>query len=177
MAQASVERFKRVVTNLTDITKLQKEVNQGPSQVSIPETIREVMLDLRQMIKESEAHFEMDVEDCPFISFSEKNLRSIVYNLLSNAIKYRSPERAPRVHISCQTIPDYVILKVRDNGLGIDPRHEEKLFSMFRRLHTHVDGSGIGLFMVKRIIENSGGKIKVDSSLGKGSTFSVCFKK
>ena len=177
MMQTSVERFKRVVTNLTDITKLQKDANQGPSQLIIPETIREVMLDLDQEIKESDAHLEVEVEDCPLISFSEKNLRSIVYSILSNAIKYRSPERTPRIHISCQAIPDYVVLKVRDNGLGFDLRQEEKLFSMFRRLHTHVEGSGIGLFMVKRIIENSGGRIEVDSSLGEGSTFCVYFKK
>ena len=176
MMQNSVERFKRVVSNLTDITKLQKEADQGPSQVSIPKIIQEVILDLGQMVRESDAQFEVDIADCSVISFAEKNLRSILYNLISNAIKYRSPERTPQVRITCKKMPDYVVLKVQDNGLGIDLRQEEKLFSMFRRLHTHVEGSGIGLFMVKRIIENSGGKIKVDSRLGEGSTFSVYFR-
>ncbi|MFN6946356.1 MAG: ATP-binding protein [Cytophagaceae bacterium] len=68
------------------------------------------------------------------------------------------------------------VLSVRDNGLGIDPDKKDKVFSMFKRFHDHVDGTGIGLYIVKRIIDNAEGKIEVESEPGKGSTFKVYFK-
>lgn len=77
------------------------------------------------------------------------------------------------MHISCRKIPGFAVLCVHDNGLGIDLKQEKKLFSMFRRLHQHMEGSGIGLFMVKRIVENAGGRIEVNSRLGEGSAFTV----
>jgi signal transduction histidine kinase len=69
-----------------------------------------------------------------------------------------------------------IVLTVSDNGLGIDSGQINKLFGMFKRLHDHVEGSGIGLYIVKRNIENAGGKIEVDSTLGKGTTFKVSFR-
>jgi signal transduction histidine kinase len=106
--------------------------------------------------------------------FSAKNLRSVLYNLLSNALKYRHPSRAPQVHVAYREQAAYQVLEVRDNGLGLDlTRGEEKLFGMFQRLHAHVEGTGVGLYMVKRMVENAGGHIEVQSQLGQGSTFSV----
>ena len=176
MIQTSVERFKKTITSLTDITKLQKDANQEPSRLIIEEIVQNVALDLHPLIEEAGAEITLDTEECAEISFSEKNLRSILYNLISNAVKYRSPERTPKVHISCRTVPGFAVLNVQDNGLGIDLNHEKKLFTMFKRLHKHVEGSGIGLFMVKRIVENAGGKIEVQSRLNEGSTFSVYFR-
>lgn len=68
---------------------------------------------------------------------------------------------------------DQVALSVHDNGLGIEAHSRHKLFGMFERLHTHVEGSGIGLFMVKKMVENAGGRIEVESVVGEGSTFVV----
>jgi signal transduction histidine kinase len=68
------------------------------------------------------------------------------------------------------------VLLVQDNGLGLSTSQQTKLFTMFKRMHTHVEGSGIGLYIVKRIIENNGGKIDVESEQGKGTTFKVYFK-
>jgi signal transduction histidine kinase len=66
-----------------------------------------------------------------------------------------------------------VLLTVQDNGLGISEKHIKNLFTMFKRFHDHVEGSGVGLYIVKRIIENTGGRIEVESKLGKGTTFYV----
>ena len=107
---------------------------------------------------------------------SPKNLRSLVYNLLSNAVKYRAPDRAPVVHLRAyQTPQGPTVLEVHDNGLGLDKAQQAKLFGMFQRLHTHVEGSGIGLYIVKKIIENAGGTIAVQSQPGIGTTFTVSF--
>lgn len=177
MIASSVERFKKTIANLTDITRLQKENGQAPSWVELPEMISEILLDLTPLIEETKAQVQVDVAGCPAISFQEKNLRSILYNLLSNALKYRSPEREPRVQVGCQPLPGYLLLWVSDNGLGIDLSKEQKVFAMFGRLHTHVEGSGMGLYMVKKILDNAGGKIEVESKVGVGSTFKVYFKR
>ncbi|WP_071889679.1 sensor histidine kinase [Hymenobacter sp. PAMC 26628] len=99
----------------------------------------------------------------------------MVYNLLSNALKYRHPDRVPLAQVRGRDEGAYHVLEVQDNGLGLDLTREPELFGMFRRYHTHVEGSGIGLYMVKRMVENTGGRIEVHSTLGEGSTFTVYF--
>ena len=177
MMQESVERFKKTIAILTEVVKLQKENSAGAVLVNLPEVIEEVLLDMEQLVQSSGAEIEVDVSDCPCIHFSEKNLRSVVYNLLSNAIKYRAPERVPRVQITCKSNSDYYyVLSVKDNGLGIDPKRIDQLFTMFKRFHSHVEGTGIGLYMVKKMVENANGRIEVESQLGEGTTFHVFFK-
>ncbi|UOQ51623.1 ATP-binding protein [Hymenobacter cellulosivorans] len=178
MMQASVDRFKRTIEHLTEVTKLQKEHGSTAATVDLKRLIHEVRLDLQPLVQAAEATVDISVGTCPTISFSEKNLRSIIYNLLSNALKYRSPERPPRVRVSCAVEAGYAVLRVEDNGLGLNLKHDgKKLFAMFQRLHDHVEGTGIGLYMVKKIVENAGGRIEVASQMGVGSTFSVYFRR
>ncbi len=175
MMQDSVIRFQRTIGHLSDITKLQKEHNQLVTEVLLEPIIEDVCHDLQPLIRASGAQLKVDVSACAKVLFSPKNLRSVVYNLLSNAVKYRHPDRPPQVRIYCH--PDqegkYLVLCVQDNGLGIKENRHPELFTMFRRLHNHVEGSGIGLYMVKRIVENVGGHIEVCSQLNVGTTFSV----
>jgi len=181
MIADSVERFKRTISHLTEVSKLQKESNQQAVEVDVAQVVEEVRLDLEPVIEAAGARIEVDVAACPTIQFSEKNVRSIIYNLLSNAIKYRAPDRPPLVRLHCAPEGDYYVLSVADNGLGLDLGEggdkREKLFAMFKRLHNHVEGSGVGLYMVKRILDNAGGRIEVESTLGEGSTFKVYFKR
>ncbi len=177
MMQDSIGRFQKTIGNLTDITRLQKDNSKEEVLVNLQQVVEEVNLDLAPMIKEANVRVEVQLKDCPAFSFAEKNIRSIVYNLVSNAIKYRSPERKPVVNIRCRQEADFVVLEVQDNGLGLKESNEKKLFSMFKRFHSHVEGSGIGLYMVKKIVENARGKIQVQSKLGEGSTFSVFFRR
>lgn len=177
MIESSISRFKRTIDHLTDVTKLQKEHNQEASEVNLTDLIHDIELDLSAQIESIGARIEVNVDACRAIRFSEKNLRSILYNLLSNALKYRDPERTPDIKISCEIAGNDILLKVRDNGLGMKPSGVAKIFSMFTRLHDHVEGSGIGLYMVKKIVENAEGRIEVESEIGQGTTFSVYFKK
>ncbi|QIL75080.1 PAS domain-containing protein [Hymenobacter sp. HDW8] len=177
LMQSAVDRFKSTINHLTDVSKLQKEHGQAASQVMLAEVVEDVRLDLAPLLQESGAQLKVDVMSCPAVAFSEKNLRSVVYNLLSNALKYRHPNRPAQVSLHCSTEDKYVVLKVQDNGLGIDLTRDRELFQMFQRLHTHVEGSGVGLYMVKKMVENAGGKIEVESEVGVGSTFTVYFKR
>lgn len=135
--------------------------------------VEDVRLDLAPVVEATQAQLLLDLAACPTVYFSPKNLRSIVYNLLSNALKYHDPTRPSVVQVRATCLAGQVVLAVQDNGLGLSPTQQSDLFMLFKRLHTHVEGTGVGLYMLKRIIENAGGTITVRSQLGVGSTFTV----
>jgi signal transduction histidine kinase len=176
LMQDAIERFGRTIGHLTDVSRLQKEHAPQSTKVSLARVVQEVQLDLAPLIARTRAQVHVTVPDSITLLFSEKNLRSVVYNLLSNALKYHHPERMPVVHVGYQPHGAYQVLTVRDNGLGMDlVQGRDKLFAMFQRLHTHVEGTGIGLYMVKKMVENAGGRIEVQSEPDQGSTFTVYF--
>jgi PAS domain S-box-containing protein len=172
----SVERFKHTIGSLMEIARLQQESDQPVTEVDLARVVHEVQLDLAPLIAAAGAQLEFALAECPTIRFAEKHLRSVVYNFISNAIKYASPQRPPCVRVGCYRAGKYLVLSVEDNGLGMDLNKDQKLFTLFHRLHDHVEGSGIGLYMVKKILENAGGKVEVESSVGKGSTFRAYFR-
>jgi two-component system sensor histidine kinase/response regulator len=175
LIQVSIAKFNNTIKDLTEITKVQKDLEAELEAVSFQEIIDDIKSDIQQLIAVSRVAIHEDFK-IPEIMYAKKNLRSILYNLLTNGIKYRSPERIPAINICTYEEEDYTVLSVQDNGLGLSPNQQSKLFNMFKRLHTHVEGSGIGLYIIKRIIENGGGKIEVESEVGKGTTFKVFFK-
>ncbi|MHA6248134.1 PAS domain-containing sensor histidine kinase [Pontibacter sp. CAU 1760] len=176
MMHAAVERFKKTIESLTDVVKLQQESIADAVLVNLHEVVQEVRLDMEPSIKKAGVKLEVDLDRHTTIRFSQKNLRSVIYNLLSNAIKYRSPERTPVIKVSCASTATHHELTVADNGMGI-AGPLDKLFTMFRRFHDHVEGTGVGLYMVKKMVENAGGSIEVESQEGSGSTFRVYFQK
>ncbi|CAN5425083.1 hypothetical protein BH23BAC1_BH23BAC1_35390 [soil metagenome] len=174
MVNISINKFKETINDLTEITKIQKQTSEDIEEINFEEKLETVKVQIQNMIRNSEAkihtHFII-----PSVKFSSKNLQSIMYNLISNAIKYKAPGIPPEIHISTLIEDGCTVLSVKDNGLGIDPNKKDKLFIMFKRLHDHVEGTGIGLYIVKRIIENTGGKIEVESEIGNGSEFKIYF--
>ncbi|MDQ2792876.1 MAG: ATP-binding protein [Bacteroidota bacterium] len=175
LMQDSVNRFKRTIAHLTDVSKLQKEHGRPTQAVNLAAVIRDVQLDLAPLIRTTAAQLDVDVVAVPTVAFSEKNLRSVVFNLLSNALKYHAPNRPPLVRLRAWPEAGTTVFEVQDNGLGLSAASEQRLFGMFQRFHDHVEGSGIGLYMVKKMVENAGGRIVVESELGRGSTFRVYF--
>jgi two-component system, sensor histidine kinase len=177
MIEGSINRFKRTIDHLTEVVKLQKENNPEATVVDLSEMINDVRLDLASQMNLAGVMLEIDVAACTSLHFSHKNLRSIIYNLLSNAIKYSANDRKPMIRIACVEQEEYFVLTVQDNGMGMNLSGQSKLFTMFSRMHSHVEGSGIGLYMVKKIVENAGGHIEVESKVDVGSTFRVYLKK
>ena len=173
MLAKSIERFQRTIEQLSDVAKLQREHGLASSPVLLLPVVQGVILDLSLLIRATSAELDIELADHLAVRLLEKNLRSLVYNLLSNALKYHDPHRPARVRLHAQPEGRYLRLTVADNGLGIDAAGQRKLFGLFERLHSHVEGSGIGLFMVKKMVENAGGRILVDSAPGVGSTFTV----
>ena len=176
LMQGAIERFGRTIAHLTEVSSLQKAHDQPATHVSLARVVEEVQLDLTPLILQTDARVLVYVPESTILLFPEKNLRSVVYNLLSNALKYRHPDRVPLVQLTYRAQDRYQVLEVQDNGLGLDlAQDQNRLFAMFQRLHTHVEGTGIGLYMVKKIVENAGGRIEVRSQPEQGSAFTVYF--
>ncbi|WP_167852022.1 PAS domain-containing sensor histidine kinase [Hymenobacter elongatus] len=173
MMQSAVERFKLTLAQLTDVIRLQASHSQPPETVDMATLVEDVCADLAPLLTAASPQLVVDVARCPTLSFAPRNLRSIVYNLLSNAVKYRDPSRPVVVELRCHCTETSTFLEVQDNGLGLDEAQQARLFGLFQRLHSHVEGTGVGLYTIKKIVENAGGTISVRSQPGVGTTFVV----
>ncbi|GAL86635.1 hypothetical protein SCE1572_31285 [Sporocytophaga myxococcoides] len=173
LINTSIQRFKTTIHDLTEITKVQKQIQEIVEEINCTEVIEDVKFIIQDQIKASGALVTIDDSNCSHIRFSRKNFQSIVYNLISNAVKYRHPSRTAEVLVSMEYKEGFYILTVKDNGMGIGESNINKLFTMFKRFHNHVEGSGVGLYIVKRIIDNAGGKIEVESQVNVGTIFRV----
>lgn len=176
MIDGAIGRFKNTLLDLTEVAKVNYEETAGEERVSFKELLDDVKLNIKDLIEKYDAVITDDFTQVPDILFSRKNLRSIIYNLLSNSIKYSDPKRRPEISIKTTEAGAYTLFTVQDNGLGVKKEDQEKVFGMFKRLHAHVEGTGVGLAIVKRIVENCDGKIEFESELGKGSVFRVYLK-
>ncbi|MGI4863228.1 MAG: PAS domain-containing sensor histidine kinase [Janthinobacterium lividum] len=173
MLQGTVGRFQLTIAQLTDVAKLQLAHAGAAEPVLVAQVVEDVRQDLGPLLKQAATHLTIEVAPDLLVSFSPANLRSVVYNLLSNAIKYRDPTRPSQVLVRAAQTSQAVVLTVQDNGLGMSDVQQRQLFRLFQRLHTHVEGTGVGLYIVKRLVENGGGTITVQSQPDAGSTFTV----
>jgi signal transduction histidine kinase len=171
----TVHRFLVTIAQLTDLARLQRAYEEPTEVLALAPVVDGVLADLAPAIAEAGADVQVRVPTRLRISFNPASLRSIVYNLLSNALKYRDPARPAQVWLQTEQLPQGVVLTVRDTGLGLTESQQQRLFQVFQRLHTHVEGSGVGLYMIKRLIENAGATIAVTSIPGVGTTFTVTF--
>ncbi len=171
----SLKRVKKTINSLTDVLKVQRNPYEDVEEVNFNELVKEILFENEELIKVSNAIFIKEFES-EVITYSRTGLKSILYNLITNAVKYRSDKRQPLIKIHTSIQNSKIVLTIEDNGLGIDlTKHREKLFEIFKRLHDHVEGSGIGLYIIKRFIEENKGTIEVFSELDKGTTFKIIF--
>jgi PAS domain S-box-containing protein len=173
LAKISVQRLKGTIKDLTDITKIQKNIEEERfEEIDIEDLVKEVTESIQHDLGVKCPNLKFDLNVMRF-RFSKVNLKSIIYNLVSNAIKYRSEERKCEILIRTTQCDPFIKITVADNGIGLPENYQAKLFKMFKRMHSHVEGTGIGLYIVKRIVENTGGKIEVESTPNQGTAFHV----
>lgn len=139
-------------------------------KVDMDEVVQTVKRNLQASISDAGARVEHD--KLPTVIANKSEMLQLFQNLIGNAIKYRG-DRAPVIKISAEENVHEWVFSVEDNGIGIDPKHAEKIFDMFARLHgkTQYAGTGIGLAICKKIVETHGGRIWVQSEPGRGSIF------
>ena len=171
--QLSIARLRKTINGLTDVMKTDKSPMDDVEENSFESILNEFRMENNYLLQEAEAEINTDL-DVQKIRYSKVGMKSILQNLLTNAVKYRSPQRKCVILIKTYTQAGKIILQVSDNGLGMDlDRNRDRLFKMFNRLHDHVEGTGVGLYMIKRIIERHGGSIVVKSQVNKGDRKSV----
>lgn len=139
--------------------------------VDLNKTLSEITDDLQNSIQENGATIKVD--KLPKITCDASQIKQLFQNLISNGLKYHEEGANPNLWISSRKLPNGYEFSVKDNGIGIAPRHQKQIFEVFKRLHGQgeYEGSGIGLANCKRIVDNHQGDISVDSQAGEGATF------
>ena len=163
------KRMQQLLDDLLEYATITKE-SKNYEEVKLEEVVDESIKNLKFVIEKNNAQIEYD--SLPSIVAIRTQLIQLFQNLISNAIKFQSKE-TPHIHISAQFKGDRYIFSVKDNGIGIDPKYQKHIFKVFKKLHCQdeYDGTGIGLSIVKKILENHNGHIWIRSKLGEGSTF------
>jgi light-regulated signal transduction histidine kinase (bacteriophytochrome) len=163
-------RLEASISGLREFWQLSERAEEQRTLVDSGDVLRQAVLNLEGSVIENNAVITND--PLPSLMASEATLIQLFQNLLANALKYRS-EEPPKVHISAVREGSEWIFSVRDNGIGIDPRHARQIFGVFKRLHPHdkYPGTGIGLAICQKIVERYGGRIWVESQVGQGSDF------
>ncbi len=140
--------------------------------VNTEEVVAQVLIQADQQLREKNATC---VVFSPLASVcgNPSTLSQVLMNLVANALKFVEPETVPRIEISTEILGNFVRISVKDNGIGIAPQYQEKIFGLFERLHTRQNypGTGIGLALVRKGVERMGGRVGIESALGKGCRF------
>ena len=161
------KRMQQLINDLLDYSRI--GTRGKPLEPTACEAVfKAAVANLDVAIKESKAKVTHD--PLPTVMADEGQLVEVFQNLIGNAIKFRG-KQPPRVHISAQPDKDKWVFSVKDNGIGIEPQYFDRIFIIFQRLHHELPGTGTGLSIAKIIVERHGGRIWIESQLGKGSTF------
>jgi light-regulated signal transduction histidine kinase (bacteriophytochrome) len=168
----AVDGAKRLDTMIMDLLEYSRVANKEIqfTDVDLVEVMDQIKSNLNILIKENSTQIIYD--SLPIIRGDENQMVILLQNIIINAIKYRR-EETPKIRVSAEKNGDEFVFSVKDNGIGIDPQHLERIFTIFQRLHNHeeYEGSGIGLAIAHRIVHQHGGEIWAESQPGKGSTF------
>ncbi|MGE8720230.1 PAS domain-containing sensor histidine kinase [Leptospira terpstrae] len=174
MLHASADKLNETITHLNDIISINQMLNKPMQICSIEEEVQKTLNILKGSIESRNIDVLIEIEENLNLRIIPAYLESILLNLVSNAIKYVRLKQGAFIRVSAKYDAGQVQLMVEDNGLGIDlEKHGNKIFGMFKTFHKNEDARGIGLFITKSQVEVLGGTITVQSSEGKGSTFTV----
>lgn len=164
-----VHTMERLLEDLLAYSLQLRPLDQPATTVDSEAVARGVLLNLEKLIGESGA--EITYENLPEVQSNFTHLSQVFHHLITNSIRFRGSD-APRIRISAVRSDDEATFSFEDNGLGIDPRFHEEIFRAFRRLQgRQYPGTGVGLAIAKRIVEQYGGRIWVESEPDRGATF------
>lgn len=174
---SSTHDLDQVVKDLNAILNIKRHTGNF-SEVSLHESLMRTKRILEKEIEDTGTKIINNFSEADRVYAIAPYVESILYNLISNAIKYRDPERPPLIAIKTTHENEFVCLAVMDNGLGIDlQKYKQSVFNLYKRFHLHVEGKGLGLYLVKTQIEALGGRVEIRSEPNEGTTFHVYFKR
>jgi len=166
----AVNRMRRLLDELLELSRIGR-LMEPPQTVPFAEIVQEALTHVEGRLTANNLKVQVE-PGLPVVFGDRTRLVEVVQNLVDNAAKFMGDQTNPQIEIgSCREEDGKTIFFVRDNGIGILPKHQERIFGLFNKLDPKGDGTGIGLAIVKRIIEVHGGRIWIESEVGKGSTF------
>jgi PAS domain S-box-containing protein len=170
----NVKRLDDVVSDLNTILQIKREVSENRERVSMQRLVDDIRSSVQNIIEKEQVEIRTDFNAVDELFTLKSYMHSIFYNLIMNSIKYRQKSIDPIITIKSSLDHDQATLSVQDNGMGIDlTRRGSQVFGLYKRFHNHVEGKGMGLFMVKTQVEMLGGKIAVYSTVNKGTEFRI----
>ncbi len=176
--KTSAHRLDEIILDLSQTIRIKDTLNAAWEEIDLEVMISKIKLTLNEIIQKSNGHVSFQTNGSENIRGIKGYVYSIMLNLISNSLKYRQLDLAPDVIITLDHDKDKYLLKIADNGLGFDvEKWREDIFGLYKRFHYHVEGKGIGLFLVKAQVEAIGGKIEVESKENTGSTFTITLPK
>jgi PAS domain S-box-containing protein len=168
----SAENLDEVLRDLSHILHIGSNISNIKENVDMDASIKQVLKTLELQIRESNADIQVQYGKAPILYTVKSYITSIVYNLISNSIKYKDHTRPLQISVNVEVSKKKLKIFFVDNGLGMDiVKNNSKLFGLYKRFHTHTDGKGIGLYLVKVQTEALGGSIEVESEIDKGTAF------
>ncbi|NRB49552.1 MAG: tetratricopeptide repeat protein [Saprospiraceae bacterium] len=167
----AVDRMSALLTDLLDYSKINSQ--QETEWIDMKGIIQTVKSNLNHQLMTTEGEIVVERRGIPYLDAVPTQMMQLFQNLISNSLKFRKPDVKPVVQVAGYAQDGGQVITIKDNGIGIDPKYKEKVFGMFSRLNNKekFEGTGIGLATCKKIVQQHGGKIWVESEEGKGSTF------
>ncbi len=174
----AIDNLEETVSHLTEVAKIKLVDSSELESLNLYDYVEKAIYNIAAIARNTNTTIENDVDEELYVKGIPAYLDSIILNFLTNAVKYRSEDRKPKIQLVSTTQDNYVILRVSDNGLGIDlEKFGDKLFQLYKTFHTNKDSIGLGLFITKNQIESIGGKVEVASEVNVGTQFSIYFKR
>ncbi|RAR47297.1 PAS domain-containing sensor histidine kinase [Flavobacterium lacus] len=174
----STHLLNETIEDLVKVVIIKDNPSILKEDISIKEIFENVFFQLNNQINLYKPTIKFDVDETLSIHINKAYMESIILNLMSNALKYRSKDKVSKILIKAVDKENFVNLIIKDNGIGIDlDKNGDKIFGLYQRFHNYPDSKGLGLYLVKSQIEAMGGSIEVESQVGKGTQFTLTFKK
>lgn len=174
---SNVKRLDDVVVDLNTILRVKKEMSEKNEPVDLHDLVENIQLSIHSLILEKNVQIETDFSNMAELVTIKSYLYSIFYNLITNSIKYHQPDLVPVIKIKSSIFNGKRIISFKDNGMGIDlSKKGDQVFGLYKRFHHHVEGKGMGLYMVKTQVEMLNGKISIKSQINKGTEFLIEFR-
>ncbi|MEL6134831.1 MAG: PAS domain-containing sensor histidine kinase, partial [Bacteroidota bacterium] len=177
MLSLTANRLDQSIKDLHKILDVQRTQKGDFEEIDLSELLALVIEEITPQVVAVRGTIDIQIPPHTMMKGIKAYLFSIFYNLLSNALKYHHPDRTPEIQVEGAFSNSSLEIIVKDNGLGIDlQRFRSQVFSLYKRFHDHVEGKGLGLYLVKAQTEAMGGTIRLDSEVNKGTTFILRFK-
>jgi PAS domain S-box-containing protein len=172
----SVKKLDDTIIDLNYILQMRREINEKKETVRFSALVKDIRTSISNLIEKENISIKTNFLEVNEFFTIKSYLTSIFYNLISNSIKYRNPDVPCVIEITSRLAGNKLTLSFKDNGLGIDMKaHHDKIFGLYKKFHTHIEGKGMGLYMVKTQVEILGGTIDVKSEVNVGTEFIISF--